>query len=351
MVNASAKKPGAFDAFLHLLTYVALGLSTVAVGAIVFHFIDRWFPTIDRAAYDYGYGEPSATGALRFTIASLLLAGPLLLILTGYKHRLFGRNQLDPSSGVRRWLTYFVLFVAAVNIIGSVISLVYQFLGGNYTANFILKAATVLVIAAVVFGFYFWELRRIEYRQRNPWAVATLLGVAVLFAGLLVGGFALIGSPLTARKYEFDQRRVDAAMQVRWQVEEEYRRVGAVPQALEALAKIGADFTVGRDPETNTPFGYEQLADNRYQLCVEFALRTPRLRSPRSAPVAPMRKPYGERSPEGVWYEHGAGRECHTFTLTKRSLEEGVIDTEVDQTTLQPTSSPVPRQTEKSPGE
>ncbi len=344
------RKPAAFDAFLHLLTYVALGLSAVAVGAIVFHFIDRFVPTIDRAAYDYGYGygEPHATGALRFNIASLLLAGPLLLLLTGFKHRLFGRNQLDPGSGVRRWLTYFVLLVAAVNIIGSVIALVYQFLGGNYTANFLLKAATVMVIAAAVFGFYFWELRRVDYRQRNSLAAVALVLVAVLFAGLWIGGFALIGSPLTARKYEFDRRRVEAAQQVRWRVEEEYRRVGAVPQTLAAMAKLGADDNLGRDPETGAPFDYEKLADNRYQLCVAFALPTPK--SSRKA-LAPLpSRPYGDRGPEGVWYDHGAGKECHTFALTKRSPEEGIIDTEVDQAAPQPTSTltPIPLKPPKS---
>lgn len=336
------RKPAAFDAFLHLLTYVALGLSAVAVGAIVFHFIDRFVPTIDRAAYDYGYGEPYANGALRFNIASLLLAGPLLLILTGFKHRLFGRNQLDPSSGVRRWLTYFVLLIAAVNIIGSVIALVYQFLGGNYTANFLLKAATVLVIAAAVFGFYFWELRRADYRQRNPLAVATLVGVAVVFAGLWVGGFALIGSPLTARKYEFDRRRVEAAQQVRWRAEEEYRRVGAVPETLAALEKVGGE--VGRDPETGEPFDYDKIADNRYELCVTFALPTPRSPKFRGKFLAPLPSSRPQYTPESIWYDHGAGQECHTFTLAKRSPEEGIIDTEVDQ------AAPQPSPTQKSSG-
>lgn len=328
------KKPAAYDAFVHLITYFALVLSAIAVGGIIFQFINRFAPDLERLMYAYDYIQ---TGPLRFDIASLLLAGPLLLAMTGYLHRLFRQNALDTSSGVRRWLTYLLLFAAAVSVIGSIIALVYQFLGGNYTTNFLLKATTVLLIAAAIFSFYFWELKRSDYGKRNPLASILLVVFAGVFVGLMIGGFLLIGSPKQARLREYDVRRVDAAMQVRWPIEEYFRLNGKLPDQLVSLGE-----NIGVDPETGTAFPYEKLTDNRYQLCVTFALASPTQESPAGARVAAPVKSFPVNTGEQVWSSHTAGQVCHTFAVVKPTPDAKDISTvSVDAgTLLVPTSTP-----------
>ncbi|MDD5110048.1 MAG: DUF5671 domain-containing protein [Patescibacteria group bacterium] len=303
------KKPAAFDAFVHLVTYFAMVMSAIASGGIVFQIINRFVPDLQRLAY---ISDAVQLGPLRFHIATLLLTGPLLLAMTGYLHRLFRQGALSTDSGVRRWLTYLLLFAAAVNVISSIIALVYQFLGGNYTVNFLLKAATVLCIASFVFLFYFWELKRADYKSRQMGATALLVVLAALFAGLLIGGFLLIGSPLQARMREYDQRRVDAAMQVRWPVEEYFRLNSKLP---DTLTQLGSG--VGVDPETGAAFPYEKLTDNRYQFCVTFALPSPQPASPAAAPRTVPVKPVapGSGSGEMVWATHETGQVCHTFAV------------------------------------
>lgn len=336
MATATKPKPAAFDAFFHLVTYFAMVLSAIAVGTIIFQIINRYVPDLERIYLDY-HGEPSYRGPIRFGISTLLLTGPLLLILTGYLHRWFRDGSLSPTSAVRRWLTYLLLFAAAANIITSVIRLLNGFLEGNYTSNFVLKMLTVLLIAAAVFGFYLWELRRDRY-ERHPVALPLLIATAVVFLTVLVVGFTLVGSPLEARKREFDLRRSDAAQQIRNLLEDEFRRRSTLPSTLQSF-----DPTLGLDPETAQPFGYTKLADNRYELCVTFALprQTPVLPGPLPArPVGPL-----VGSPEAVWVEHGSGKECHTFTLTRRSLQdEGIIDTQVDDQPASPQFAPKPVQ-------
>jgi hypothetical protein len=77
--------------------------------------------------------------------------------------RLTGRAvQVDPIkalSPVRRWLTYLTLFVAACVLIGDVVSLVYNVLGGELTARFVLKSITVGGIAGTGFWYYLSGLR------------------------------------------------------------------------------------------------------------------------------------------------------------------------------------------------
>src|SRR5438132_4874360 len=43
-----------------------------------------------------------------------------------------------------KWLIYLTLFVAALIIIGDLVSLIYNFLGGDVTIKFVLKALSVL---------------------------------------------------------------------------------------------------------------------------------------------------------------------------------------------------------------
>lgn len=336
MSEAVKQKPHAFDAFLHLVTYFAMVMSAVAAGTIIFQIINRYAPDLPAAYYNY-QGEPAYRGPVRFGIATLLLTGPLFLILTGYLHRQFRDSGLNPSSGVRRWLTYVMLFAAAVNIIGSTIGLLNGFLAGSYTANFVLKMLTILGIAAAIFGFYLGELRRSSYAQRHVASLPLLVATSVLFAVLVVVGFTLIGSPLEARRREFDLRRSNNAQQLRWMLEEEYRRRGTVPQTVEAI-----DPALGLDPETGQPFGYTKLADNRYQLCVTFALVNDPMAPSKGVPVPRPDAAY-VGSPDQVWVNHGAGEECHTFTLTRLSPEgQGIIDTQVDDQAA--TTGPAPKQ-------
>ena len=65
-------------------------------------------------------------------------------------------------SAVRRWLTYLTLFVAAAVLVGDMIALVYNLLGGELTLRFVLKVLVAAVIAGTIFGYYLMDLRREE---------------------------------------------------------------------------------------------------------------------------------------------------------------------------------------------
>ena len=78
--------------------------------------------------------------------------------------------RADPgkrASKIRRWLTYLTLFVSASFLIGDVVTLVYNVLGGELTVRFLLKVAVVGAIAGTAFGYYLTDLRR-EEREGRP---------------------------------------------------------------------------------------------------------------------------------------------------------------------------------------
>lgn len=318
----SKQKPNAFDAFVHLVTYFALIMSAVALGGILFQFINKYFPDLENFQW---YTPPShrekiSLGALRFHIANLLVTGPLFLSMTLYLHKLFRKKMLNPESSVRKWLTYVLLFAATVGIIGSVLSVFYQFLEGNYTPNFALKAGTILLIAGGIFGFYFWDLKRENFASKNKIAVGISVLIAMLYLSVFIGGFALIGSPIKARMQQFDRERIDAAMRVRWDVENEFRVKNKLPASLAQVSE-----TLGLDPETLLPFQYEIIESNEYKLCINFTLESSESigTEPNWILPRPVTGALSSQNPEEIWYKHSAGLNCHTFEITQPEGEKG----------------------------
>jgi len=146
------------EAFIYLVLFTTLYLTTFNLGRLIFQFINIGLP--DPAAY-YDFVN-SAHHAIRFSVASLIIAFPIFLYLSLLIGRSIKRDPSKRASKVRKWLTYMTLFVAAAIIIGDLTWLVYSFLGGALNLSFALKVVTVGVIAGGIFGYYLWDLRQEE---------------------------------------------------------------------------------------------------------------------------------------------------------------------------------------------
>jgi hypothetical protein len=72
------------------------------------------------------------------------------------------RDPEKRSSKIRKWLTYLTLFVTAGVIIGDLIALIFNLLGGEITTRFALKSLVILGIAGLIFGYYLWDLKKEE---------------------------------------------------------------------------------------------------------------------------------------------------------------------------------------------
>mgnify|MGYP001032172840 CR=1 FL=1 len=145
------------EAFLYLVLFSTLYLSAYNLGTLFFNFIERAFP--DSALQVYGR---RVEDSIRWSVSSLIIAFPAFLFVSRYIGRELARNPVKRLSTIRRWLTYLTLFIAAGVIIGDLITLVYNLLGGELTVRFVLKVITVALISGAVFGYYLWDLRREE---------------------------------------------------------------------------------------------------------------------------------------------------------------------------------------------
>lgn len=144
------------EAFLYLVLFSTLYLSAYHFGSLLFDFINQALPDATDPAYTY-QGD-----SMRWSVATLIIAFPVFLYMSRLVGRALAKDPVKRLSPIRRWLTYLTLFIAAGCLIGDLIALVYQLLGGELTVRFVLKVLVVGAIAGTVFGYYLSDLRREE---------------------------------------------------------------------------------------------------------------------------------------------------------------------------------------------
>lgn len=293
------------DVFLYLLTVITLYISIWRFIALLFGYIDVLLP--DRLNYSNPLFE------IRMSIASLLIVFPVYMALTWHLRKDCIRHPEKLQMKVRKWLLNFTLFITAITIIVDLIVLINDFLQGELTMNFLLRVLVVLVVAAGVFSYYLWDLRRDTSPASKP---SKLLAWSVSFVILasVVCGFFIVGSPMKERLYKFDERRVNDLQMLQGQVSTYWQQTAKLPESLPVLANRGYGFVVPRDPETNADYEYRQLGGARFELCANFAMpsRDEKYSEPYYDGMAPYPMSSGNEN-----YKHEAGRKCFTRTVDK----------------------------------
>jgi hypothetical protein len=142
------------EAFMYLLLFVTLYTVAYYLGSLLFDLINLAFPDPAASRYE-SYGRES----IRWAISWLVVSLPVFLLMSWLTGRAVHADPTKRASSVRRGLTYLTLFFAACVLIGDVVTLIYNLLGGELTVRFFLKVVVVGGIAGTVFGYYLSDLR------------------------------------------------------------------------------------------------------------------------------------------------------------------------------------------------
>ena len=287
------------DAFLYLLMFATLYLSAWHVGSLLFDLINLAFP--DPA--DAEFARTMRSSSMRWSIAGLVIAFPVFVLVARILGRELAQSPVRRLSAVRRWLTYLTLFLAATVLIGDMIVLVYNLLGGGLSARFLLKVLVVAVIAGSVFGWYLQDLRREErHPQGGGIPGKVVLGAAaVVILATLIASVAVIRSPAAEREARLDTRREQDLARIARLVEAHYHRTGELPATLNQLATPGTELP--RDPVLGDSYEYEVTGEQFYRVCARFGTDTAR----------DQRQPFG-----GDAWLHGAGAHCFDRRVERR---------------------------------
>lgn len=309
------------EVFLHLLAIVTLYMSAFNFGRLIFGYVNRAFPDLLEGQY---YPGMASNESMRWSLAMLIIGFPIYFFTTRFLQRLYVKNPWEQTRRIRKWLLYLTLFLAAVVIIGDLVTLVYTFLGGELTVRFALKVVTVFFIAAAIFGYYFWELRHFresgELRNYENTTKATkkITGIG-LFVGVVVAmiianvviGFFMIGSPQKERLARFDNQRVNDLQMIQNEVINFWQQKARLPYALDELKNDLTGFVAPHDPQTGTAYEYRTVEPLKFELCATFVTSS-NAKTPKSMPRTPYPAPYYEGL--GNW-THDVGRICFTRTI------------------------------------
>lgn len=307
---ALARKAGAVDIVVNFFSFILLGITATALGTLYFQVINHFFPDVLDATTWYVAG--ASTDAIHYATAALFIGFPLYYAALRLWFRKFREDEGRVESKLSKWLTYIVLLVAAVTIVGDLIALVYTFLQGEITTRFFLKALVILGLAGGIFGFYYLERRKIQYRANIPRYVFQRFGIgtSVLVVVGIVLGFVAGGSPMTERDRSLDETRASHLSTLAGCIEQYAGSYQHLPKTLDEFRQYNEfNYCLSSmsDPETGETYEYRIITPSllegsvpvgEYELCANFALESTNTQSP------PL---YGSSS---VWYEHGVGKSC-----------------------------------------
>jgi len=145
------------EVFVYLILFAALYGTAFSIGSLLFELINRKFP--DPL---WQTSIQMSNNNIRWDMAWIIVAFPLFMLTFRSVNRAITADPTKRASRPRKWLTYLTLFFAGACLIGDAATLVYNLLGGELTIRFVLKVATIAVMAGGVFTFFLSEMRRDE---------------------------------------------------------------------------------------------------------------------------------------------------------------------------------------------
>ncbi|HEY4474805.1 MAG TPA: DUF5671 domain-containing protein [Candidatus Paceibacterota bacterium] len=300
------------DVFLYLLSIVTLVASAVSFGVLVFQYINVYFPDLIN---DYYYSASNYYGTIRQALATLIVIFPVYIWVSRFLKKDIEENPEKRELKIRKWLLYLTVFVAALVIIGDLVTLINTYLNGEITMRFILKVLAIIFIAGSVFSHYYFELRELKEKAKKgidgmsiySWIVVAIVVTSIVF------GFFVAGSPQNQRTVRFDERRVQDLSSLQGQVINYWQKKNELPQNLDQMANDILGIVIPRDPKTGAPYEYKTLAKLKFELCATFETSSPdqNIGGPRK--VVPAMYPYP--GDETQTWQHNAERTCFQRTI------------------------------------
>ncbi|HEY4484436.1 MAG TPA: DUF5671 domain-containing protein [Candidatus Paceibacterota bacterium] len=299
MENTTTVKTTPKDFFMHLLGFAALYTSIVSFLALIFAYIDVTFPDPLSSYYSGSLSQ------IRLSSSVLLIIFPVFILTSWLIARDFSQEPEKRNIKFRKWLIYFTLFIAAITVIVDLITLIFNFYSGDLTTRFLLKTLTVLVVALVVFSYYFREIKQVSDLKSK--FTAWLMSAVVL--ATIIAGFFLVGTPAQQRAQRFDERRVNDLMVLQNQIISYWQNKDKLPSVLDDLQDDISGFIPPVDPETQEPYTYKPRNQLTFKLCAVF--KTDGKISNNQKTPTPIRE-YG---PYQQNWEHQVGESCFERTI------------------------------------
>lgn len=265
-------KHNAKYAFYYLLSLAALIFMALSFGMILFGIIDKTIPDILKT-----YSSSATDSQLKFAISALFISAPIFYFISSLINKGLHKGELEKDSAIRRWLTYFIILVSSLIILGSFVGVIDNFLAGELTSRFILKAASVLLISGAAFSFYLYDVRRANPNKPDKIVKIFFFATLTLVVAAFVAAWFFVESPKMARERRIDEALVQNMYNLENTVNSFYDKNKRLPNDLEELKNFRRTYPVSGsllDPETKQPIMYQKVGDRDFKMCATFRTST-----------------------------------------------------------------------------
>lgn len=283
-------------AFLYLLSLVSLVFVSTSVGMVIFQIINKFIT-------DPIHTEAFEQGALKYAVAALIIASPIYFLTVRHINQSLVSGKLEMQAAIRRWLTYLILLIVSVVMIGWLIGTLTSYMNGDLTAKFGLKALASLLIAGVIGGYYWYDIRREKVESDDKTAMWYGYSSSALVVVALVLAIIYAGSPGEARDRRTDELLLGRFDVIDSAINSYYMENGKMPSDLDTLVKEKriTDEKQLTDPVSGEKIVYKPGKDKLYELCATFR---------RGNKEEDLNRYYSSRWP------HDAGNQCLTQRLS-----------------------------------
>jgi len=328
--------------FLSLGVLVSLIVSIVAFFNLAFEILDKKFPDVLNATYQYGYVSSQFEAARTF-LAMLIIMFPTFLILAYFWKKKEQKGIFEKDQVVRKLVSYIIIFLSILVAVIDLIVLVKYFVSGEITIRFILKVLITLAGAKMVLYYFVpevWNVFFWKIHWKKFFKVSSRYFSMAMVLALIIWSFFVIGSPFKQRQLQLDEKRVQDLQSIQWQIINYWQQKEKLPIDLKTLANPLSGFSLPIDPEFQKGKVYEyNLKDEKkltFELCADFSLPMPQgwqeYQNYYKGGIAPMAGttdasvpqtvsnemyPYPYSSGVNDSWDHQIGRTCFERTIDK----------------------------------
>jgi hypothetical protein len=243
---------------LDVCVYVGIGISLVVsitnLLQVIFAAINQKFPDI----LSYSSYVDASQSDVRFGVASLVVMFPIYVGLSWYVAKDIKKFLYKQDIAIRKIMIYLTLFVTTLTLIGTLVSVIYTYLGGELSVRFELKALAVFLVTLSVFGYYFYTLRR-NYAKSSVLPVFITLLASACVVGAVIWSISIMGTPTQMRAKKIDSTRLSDISRIQQEVFNRVQSTDKLPLTLTELNNAFQGYKVPVDPVTLTAYGYKVI--------------------------------------------------------------------------------------------
>ena len=315
--------------FLCLGLLITLITSVISFLNLVFETLNKRFPDVLNANYQYGYSTYEYE-SIRMALATLIIFFPVFIVISYFWKKFIKGAIGSVDELIKKWVIYIILFLSAVVTMVDLVALIRYFISGEITTRFILKVVVVLVTALIVGKYYIFELWDNKVFGFNFKSGPIFSSIsAVLVVGAIAYSFSIMGSPTTQRLLRLDDRRIGDLQNIQYQVINYWQQKEKLPTKLSDLSNPISGYSLPVDPEFEKGNAYEYLIKDKlkFELCATFALPIQKgwKEYSKGGGIMPIMN-YSERDMAAISYpyggldeswEHKSGRACFERIIDK----------------------------------